>query len=49
MPKFGNIVPVLATGVQFTVAIAQLCHDIQVYNFTVMADPNVGEQHIYRK
>ena len=31
------------------VALVQLCHDLQVCNFTMLADPKFGEQYIYRK
>ena len=30
-------------------AIGQLCNDLQVCNFTVIADPEVGERHISTK
>ena len=40
---------ILLNSENLKVAIAQLCHDIQVCKFTVIADPKVGEQHIYIK
>ena len=39
----------LLNSEKLKVAITQLCHDIQVCNFTVITDPKVGGQHIYRK